>query len=87
MKSALETVTFSGKSDLLGLLNLIETTREALIRTGHNLAAAHLDMALLAMSNNCNDNQADEKASVAALLADPAFGRWLAREAPCELDT
>lgn len=59
MKSALEIVAFSRGSDLVGILNLLEVTREALDRNGHTLAAAHLDMAFIALVGETNDNDTD----------------------------
>jgi len=56
MKSAIEIVAFSQGSDLIGILNLLEVTREALDRNGYTLAATHLDMATSAISEQTNDN-------------------------------
>jgi hypothetical protein len=56
MKSAIEIVAFSQGSDIIGILNLLEVTREALDRSGYTLAAAHLDMATIAISEQTNDN-------------------------------
>lgn len=56
MKSAIEIVAFSQGSDIIGILNLLEVTREALDRNGYTLAAAHLDMATIAISEQTNDN-------------------------------
>lgn len=43
----------------MGILNLLEVTRDALDRNGHTLAAAHLDMAFIALAAETNDNLAD----------------------------
>lgn len=59
MKSALEIVAFSRGCDLIGILNLLEVTRDALDRNGHTLAAAHLDMAFIALAGETNDNVSD----------------------------
>lgn len=60
MKSALEIVAFSRGSDLIGILNLLEVARAALDRNGYALAAAHLDMAFIAVADHTNDNFSSE---------------------------
>lgn len=52
MKSALEIVAFSQGCEIRGILNLLDVAREALDRNGFSLAAAHLDMATIAVSES-----------------------------------
>ena len=50
MKSALEIVAFSQGSEITGILGLLEVAQEALDRNGLAMAAAHLDMAVIAIA-------------------------------------
>jgi len=49
MKTALEIVAFSQGSEIAGILGLLEVVQDALDRNGLTMAAAHLDMALIAI--------------------------------------
>lgn len=55
MKSALEIVAFAQGSELAGIGALLDVAREALDRNGYTLAAAHLDMASIAVAEACGD--------------------------------
>lgn len=67
MKSAIEIVAFSQGSDLIGILNLLEVTREALDRNGYTLAATHLDMATSAIRANQRQRLGDPQQLPTAL--------------------
>jgi len=52
MKSALEIVAFSQGSEIAGILGLLEVAQEALDRNGEVMAAAYLDMAIIALAES-----------------------------------
>lgn len=52
MKSAIKIVAFSQTSEMVGILNLLEVAQEALERAGFNLAAAHLDLAIISVAES-----------------------------------
>jgi hypothetical protein len=57
MLSALELVAFAQGCETTGTLALLEVARKALNRTGNRLAAAHLDLAIIKVSEALGDGR------------------------------